>query len=294
MIQIRCALCDSYNDYAVIYKKNFFDKDLNKDVFSARRLPDGSHYQIVRCNKDGLVRSNPILELSKINKLYKDSKFTYEKEIGNLETTYLKALKPVLDKLLKSDNILEIGCGNGFMLSNLLKIGYKNCYGCEPSAEAVNKADEDIRNNLVIDILKPKIFKSKKFKFIFFFQTLDHIPDPGKFLKECYNLLEKGGFILAFNHNIESLSSKLFGEKSPIIDIEHTFLYSPKTIRALFKKYQFTPLRIYSPVSTISLKHFFGLLPLPQAIKKNLYSNAYIPNLNLRLRLGNLCIIAKK
>lgn len=293
MIQTTCAICGSYNDYTVIYKANFEDADLNSEVFSARRLPDGSHYRIVKCNNDDLIRSNPILEPLRISKLYKNSKFTYEKEINNLERTYLEALQPVLKNINKINNILEIGCGDGFILKRLHQMGFKNCYGVEPSVKAVAKADKRVRPNIIVDILKPGTFKKIKFKFIFFFQTLDHIPNPGKFLKDCYRLLDKDGYILAFNHNIESLSSKLLGEKSPIIDIEHTFLFSPDTIKKLFKKYHLQPINIYSPINTISLKYLIWLLPLPKLIKRGLLLSTP-PSTNLGLKLGNLCIIAMK
>ncbi len=294
MIQTRCAICGDLENYKILYKKNFSDRDLNSDVFSARRLPDGSHYQIVKCLKDGLVRSNPVLESEKLTKLYKESKFTYQNETKNLEITYIQSLQEVLGKISKKDNILEVGCGNGFVLEALYKLGYKNVYGVEPGKEAVDKASKDIKKNIVIDILKLGIFKSKKFKLIFFFQTLDHIPNPNEFLNECYKILEEGGYILAFNHNIEGLSSQIMGEKSPIIDIEHTYLYNLKTVKLLFEKHKLTPIKVYSPTNTISLKHFIWLLPLPSLVKNLLLSIRFLAKFNIKLKLGNLCIIAKK
>lgn len=293
MIPTKCAICGSFGNFHVIYEKNFSEKDFNKDIFSARRIPDGSHYQMVKCQKDGLVRSNPILEPQIIARLYKDSRFTYEEEVENLKKTYFEVLNPVLQKISKKDAVLEIGCGNGFILKKLYEMGYKNCFGVEPSKEAVEKADKERSKNIIVDVLRPGIFKSKKFKFIFFFQTLDHVPNPDIFLKECYRLLEEGGYVLAFNHNVESISAKILGKKSAIIDIEHIFLFSPETIRKLFKKNNLRPLKVFSPFNTISLRHLIWLLPIPLYLKKIL--QIISPrNLNFRLQLGNLCIIAKK
>lgn len=294
MIQTRCAICDSLDDYKILYQKNFSEKDLNTDVFSARRLPDGSHYQMVICNKDGLVRSNPILESEKLAKLYKDSKFTYGDEVKNLQTTYIEVLKQILSKISKDDNILEIGCGNGFVLEKLYQMGYKNVYGIEPGKEAVDKATENIKKNILVDILKPNLFKSKKFKLIFFFQTLDHIPNPNGFLNECYKIMDNNAYILAFNHNVNSFSAKLMGERSPIIDIEHTYLYNPETIKLFFEKHDLKLVKAYSPANMISLWHFIWLLPLPSFIKKIILLNKWLENIDIKLKLGNLCIIAKK
>lgn len=294
MIQTSCAICDSLDDYKILYPKNFSEEDLNTDVFSARRLPDGSHYQMVICNKDGLVRSNPILESEKLAKLYKESKFTYGDEVKNLQITYIETLQQVLGKISKDDNILEIGCGSGFVLEKLYQMGYKNVYGIEPGKEAVEKAAENIRKNIVVNILKPNLYKSKKFKLIFFFQTLDHIPNPNEFLDECYKIMDKGGYILAFNHNVESFSAKLMGEKSPIIDIEHTYLYSPESIKLLFEKHNLKSVKVYFPANIISLRHFFWLLPLPAFIKKIILLNKWLEDIDIKMKLGNLCIIAKK
>jgi hypothetical protein len=58
-------------------------------------------------------------------------------------------------------------------------------------------------------------------------------------VKTCFDILKLGGFILCLNHNVEALSARLMKERSPIIDIEHTYLYSPGTIRRLFTRFGF-------------------------------------------------------
>ena len=45
-----------------------------------------------------------------------------------------------------------------------------------------------------------------------------------------------GGVVLSLNHNVEAFSARLLKERSPIIDIEHTHLYSPSTQRMLFEE----------------------------------------------------------
>lgn len=292
---INCPICNSKDDYKVIIKENFEFKDLNINTFSARRLPDRLHYQIVKCNKCKLVRSNPVIDSDRITELYKNSILTYQDEITNLITTYFNYLKPVLRKMSFNDNILEIGCGNGFILNFLFELGYKNVFGVEPSNNAVKKANHKITGNIKTDIFKKNLFEKDYFKFIFFFQTFDHISDPNGFLEECYKILKKGGYILSFTHDIKSFTSRLLGGKSPIIDIEHTFLYSPSTIKKIFEKNKFDVTEIKSPTSIISLKHFFWLLPLPQNLKQKIInSKSSFFKKNIKLKLGNLCILAQK
>ncbi len=292
---IKCPICNSSKNYQVIYRKNFKLSDFNVKIFSARRLPDKIHYQMVKCNQCGLVRSTPIVDLSNLNNLYKESLLTYNDEIESLTASYIGNLASVLKTLPKSASILEIGCGNGFILKAIYDLGYKNVFGVEPSTDAVNKANSKIKKNIKVSILKTDLFDNKKFDFIFFFQTFDHIPDPNKFLKLCYKLLNPGGKIFAFNHNIDSLTSKILKEKSPIIDIEHTFLYSPKTFTSIFQKNGFIVDEVYSPLSILTIKHLCWLIPMPKKLKLMiLNSKLQLLNKNVKLKLGNICLKGHK
>jgi SAM-dependent methyltransferase len=299
MLKTKCPLCDSFENYTLLYKSNFKAEDLNLEVFSARRMPDAIHYQIVKCNNDGLVRSNPVYKSDNLESLYKRSKFSYAEQIDNLTKSYVRVLSEVLPLLPQEARILEIGCGNGFVLSALLGKGYKNVYGLEPSLDAAAKADQGIKNNITTDILKEGIYQHGSFDLIYFLQTLDHIQDPISFLNICYDLLSPAGMVLALNHDVESFSAKVLKEKSPIIDIEHPYLYSKDTICRLFRKAGFLPQKVFSPGSMVSWKYLIWLFPMPGNIKlrimntKNKVIN-FLLQRKLWLSLGNLCIIARK
>ena len=100
-VDTRCPICLSLEDYEVLYPKNFEAADLSADVYSARRMPDRIHYQIVRCRRDGMVRANPVPEEAFVNELYKQSKFTYEHETENLAATYPDKVKEMEQAWLK-------------------------------------------------------------------------------------------------------------------------------------------------------------------------------------------------
>lgn len=294
-----CPLCGAKKSYQVIYPQNFKTSDLNVAVFSARRLPDKLHYQLVRCKNDGMVRSEPVLSLGDLSKLYRASKFTYHGEVKNLTKTYFKALQPILKLLEKNDTIVEVGCGNGFMLEALHKAGFKKTIGVEPSRDAIGHAKPQIQKQIINSIFKPSLLKKNSVAFLFIFQTLDHIPEPDKFLADCYKIIKPGGYLLSFHHNVDSLSAKTFGEKSPIIDVEHTQLFSLKTSRAIFEKVGLQVTSLYSPISYISLKHLAWLLPLPKNLKVKylLSTNSFVERLSqtsLPISLGNVCVVGQK
>lgn len=301
MLNQVCAICELAN-FRVLYKENFDIKKIDEKIFSARRLPDRVHYQIVKCRKCDLIYSTPILEPDKIAALYKKSFVDYDAQVENLIKTYgyyLNELKQL--KLLKQpkDNtrLLEIGCGSGFFLSEARRLGFKNVYGVEPGRKSVEKAPSKIRKNIKVDIFRPGLFKKDFFDVICCFQTFDHIPDPNSFLKECHKILKKGGLMLFLNHDAEALSAKLMGERSPIIDIEHTFLYSKKTMRRIFEKHKFKVLSVQSAFNIHSLAYWAHLAPQPGFMKipiLKFLNFTPLGNIRIKLNPGNLVIFAGK
>ena len=142
-----------------------------------------------------------------------------------------------------------------------------------------------------------KMFEKNTFDMITFFQTFDHIVDPNVFLQNCFKVLKDNGFILAINHNASSLSAKLLGEKSPIIDIGHAYLYDLATMRKIFEQNNFLVHSVFSIQNIVSIERLIQLLPINsitsdkiQKIAKSLRINKF----SLKLPLGNLGIIAQK
>jgi SAM-dependent methyltransferase len=297
-IQTVCPICGKKNRDRVVYARNFTDHDLNVKVFSARRLPDKLHYRIVKCEHEGMVRSNPILEPTALSQLYRNSRFTYEPEVENLVASYADVLWPLVKRLKKKDAILEIGCGNGFMLEYLRKRGFSRVSGVEPSIDAILQAPSSVRRRIKHGMFKKTMFAKNSLSAILLFQTLDHIPQPDKFLADCLSLLKPGGFLLSVHHNVDSVSAMMLGESSPIIDIEHTQLFSMKTSMLLFQKVHLTVESLFSPRSTVSLKHLIWLAPLPRVLKQRLLggenTSKILSGLTMKLKLGNVAILGRK
>ena len=56
----------------------------------------------------------------------------------------------ILSKIKDGSKILEIGCGNGFLLEVAINQGWKNVSGIEPSIAAINQAKPNIRKKIII------------------------------------------------------------------------------------------------------------------------------------------------
>ena len=293
----RCPICGTEGNALELYPANFDSQAFNSIVFSARRLPDRIHYRMVRCNNCGLVRSDPIANPEVLGQLYTKSTFDYADEIQNLRITYGHYLAKLADYGSQKDTLLEIGCGNGFFLEEALAQGYATVRGVEPSISAVAKANSRVQPYIVCDVVRPKLFEPEQFDVICMFQVLDHLPDPNSVIEECFHLLKPGGLILCINHNVEALSARILRNRSPIIDIEHTYLYNPATMQRIFAAQGFQVKRVGAVYNTYSLYYLIRLIPLPIKIKRLLLDrmeNTLTGNARLRVPLGNLYLIAQR
>lgn len=293
-----CAICGNNKNIKVLYESTYNNKKLNSNIFSARRTPDRLHYRLVQCQNCGLIFSNPILDFNKINSLYLKSDFNYSGESEYLKKTYFEYFERYLsEKDIKDKKILEIGCGNGFFLQELMDNGIKNVYGIEPGIESVKKAPLKIRNNIKTDILRKGLFPKESFDIILCFHTLDHIPDPNKFLEVVHSLLKKEGKVFFIVHNTNGLSVKLLKQKSPIFDIEHIYLFNNKNLKQIFEQNKFKNLLVFDIVNTYPASYWIKLFPLNNGIKKNiikLLSAFKLLDPSISLSAGNIGIFGSK
>ncbi len=292
-----CAICGPGPASAVLYPATVAPSDLTPGVFSARRLPDRVHYQMVRCVDCGLVRSDPVIESDRLRQLYDESTFDYASEVEDLRATYGRYLDKLRRRGGEQHSILEVGCGNGFFLEEALEHGYSEVRGVEPSTAAVAAADESVRSTIVCDVMRPGLFPDATFDAVCMFQTFDHLPDPGAVLEAAMGVLRPGGLLLCLNHDVQAMSARLLGERSPIIDVEHTYLYSPNTMARLFSLHGYRIVEQGRVFNTTRVPYLIHLLPLRGRAKRmlaRLVRAARLDRAKLRLPLGNLYVIAQK
>ena len=297
LIKTRCAICETDTHDTVLYPANFDLDSFSYEIFSARRSPDRRHYQIVRCQKCGLVRSNPVVDEDALGQLYAGSHFTYDQESRYAVETYGFYFKKFLKYIPKNDDIklLEIGCGNGFFLEKVKSLGIPNVFGIEPSREAVEKAG-DVKKNIHVGMFEMGIYPFNYFDMLCCFQVFDHISAPNAFLKNCWDCLRDGGLDLFINHDVGSLPARILKARCPIIDIEHTYLYDKSTMPQIFKKNQFEILDVFSVANRYPIAYWMKLAPLPKVFKNNFIANlqrSRLGRIPISLSLGNMGILAR-
>jgi SAM-dependent methyltransferase len=297
LLPTACAICGTIANADELYPATLTREAFTAAVFSARRLPDGLHYRMVRCRACGLVRSDPVMDSDSLFELYRSSAFDYGEELDGLRVAYGRALGQVERLVPDRRGLLDIGAGNGFVLQLAADLGWTDLHGVEPSADAIAQADPAIRDRLICDVMRTGLFEPQSLGAITLFQVLDHLPQPRAVLEECRELLRPGGVVLAFNHNVAAWSARLMGERSPIIDVEHTYLYSAQTMRRLFERAGLEVVSVRPALNTYSLLYLTRLLPLPHHVKTvllNRLSGTRLGQSRWSVPLGNLCLMARR
>ncbi len=293
-----CTLCGPQAQKNVLYSANFSDADFNQQIFSARRTPDRRHFQLVKCTACEMIYSDPAGDPSKLAELYHHGLVSYDTQEPEIYNSYAPVLDQALKKLSHRGTFVEIGGGTGFMLRYGVEHGFREQIEIEPSQDAekkfrpVSPSSKFIRGIFDLGIIPPN-----SASLICFFQVLDHITDPRSFLKIVHEALEPGGIAVCITHNTRALSAKILREKSPIFDIEHTYLFNLKNISALFQSVGFSTAKSFSIPNKYSVKHWLNLAPFSPNTKARvtkILRKTRADKLHFKLYAGNLAVIAQK
>jgi len=294
MRELYCAVCNS-SRYRVRYPERI--PSLKTLDFSARRAPQKHHAQMVECVNCGLVYSNPYFDDNLLRTLYQDAAYIDEQQLENMAADYFRAFSGAVEHLDHHIRILEIGCANGFFLRRLANAGYSDIVGIEPGKDAVEHAEPSIRNHIINAFMQPGLFSPASFDAVCCFQIFDHLPDPNSFLREVHTILKPGGILLAINHNIRALVTKILGEKSPMYDIEHIYLFDKKTIRQILSANGFAVTLVANLTNSYTLGYAVKMFPLQPPLKRAItraLEVAAINTLTFRIPAGNMVSVARK
>jgi len=154
-------------------------------------------------NKENLQKSNSE-ELAKwndemVSKYHKDGTL-FESKNPILRAIEKMRLKKIIKsgKFRKEDTILDLGCGEGFLISMLPEV--KNIMGVDISKVALERAKKLLKNKRNVQIqlgdAQNLEFKNESFDKIVCSEVLEHLPNPVNVIKEMNRLVKKDGLAI--------------------------------------------------------------------------------------------------
>jgi len=143
------------------------------------------------------------------------AKFNYEntqylKKLNELPDVYYSKYIRYIKKYLSSKNekFLDIGCGNGVILSLIKEQGYDNGYGCDISKMFIKEAKKrGLKKVFAYDGINFP-FENNYFSLVGSFNVLEHVDDPDLFLSSQISMLKKHGYIVVACPNFLSVLYK--------------------------------------------------------------------------------------
>jgi len=135
----------------------------------------------------------------------------------------------------KSGRVLEVGCGNGWMLKGFADHGW-TVVGVERSIQEVRHARAYLSLPVFVGDLGTLRTESQ-FDLIVIFQVLEHVLDPVGVLRHCRRLLKPQGTLIVSVPNLESWQAKLFGSRWFHLDVpRHLVHFTPESLATTFAR----------------------------------------------------------
>lgn len=123
---------------------------------------------------------------------------------------------------IQKGRVLDVGCADGRLGKTLNENGWYS-YGIDHNFQNVKLALQKSIISTLGDLSSSLPFRDNSFDVIVAFEIIEHLVDTGRFLKECFRILNKNGFLILTTPNLTSLSNRirlLFGKYPAWMDFD--------------------------------------------------------------------------
>jgi SAM-dependent methyltransferase len=287
-----CPVCHTSSNNAKLFLENSIDATkLSQFSFSSRKTPEFMSHRLVQCPVCDLVYASSPPNEAQLAQAYHSADYDSSEEANDAAAAYMSAIRPRIAGLVRRQNVLEIGTGNGIFLEYLSHEGFTELVGVEPSPAAIASAPPHRREWIREGMFNENDFAPASFDLICCFMTMEHVRDPTIIARAALRLLRTGGVFVTVTHDYRSRVNRLLGKRSPIIDIEHLQLFSSRSLEHLFEGVGYTNVIVSPFVNSYSLKYWMRLAPLPQNFKKKisaLMAKTGLEKMKIGVNVGNV------
>jgi SAM-dependent methyltransferase len=258
-----CPTCGSTDDSRVFAEQSLDPAALDEHAFASRKRPEHMRLRLISCPVCDLVYANPVPSPEALARAYEHAAFDSAEEARFAARSYAQQTGPLLAGLPDRDGALDIGTGEGAFLAELLRLGFTGISGVEPSRAPIEAAEPGVAGLIEYGMFHAGIRPAASLSLVTCFQTIEHVPDPAELVRDAAALLKPGGVMALVCHDRRAPLNWALGLRSPIVDIEHMQLFSPRSVgellsRAGLRGIGHRPIRNRYPV-----RYWARLAPLP-------------------------------
>ena len=210
------------------------------------RLP--GTFCLIRCRHCGVYRQNPRLSWNALMNYYPDNYVSYYYQNNEKNNRWQKYInnygnikrRKAVERFQSGGRLLDVGCGTGAFLQELIRSKKWDVIGIEPNKKAAEYAQ--LRTNATIynDQFYDTNLDPDSFDAIALWTVLEHLEQPIRDLKYAHNLLKGNGWLILSIPNINSLGAKIFKEYWSGWDLpRHLYLFPPSTLREILESIGF-------------------------------------------------------
>lgn len=231
-------------------------------------LLDSSGFSLYLCKtcKNGFISPVPRNLSDYYPKIYWQHQGRFSKIRDWLHTGLQEDRAHWFKNYLTKGHVLDVGSGEG-IFGKTLGNNFNTTNLEYPGAQVENKS-----------VIKKDFLSWKtnlKFDGIVFLESLEHVPNPQKYLKKASSLLKKGGYIFVEYPRFSSFESKLLGKYWLQRDIpRHLFHFTEEGLRILAKR---------ESLKVVEQKGLMSFQYSPYCLLASFVQIVKLPSLNLRL-----------
>jgi SAM-dependent methyltransferase len=231
-----CPVCDS--DSSTLLVKRRFAK-------LSDALIDG--YNVVSCDRCGFCFADDLPGQDEFDTYYqRQSKYEFDNR-GHVPSEYDTRRFPFAAGIVsewlpnRKARILDIGCANGGFLGELLKRGYLNLVGVDPSPACARNARESYGLEVVTAPISQIPSTMGKFDLVSFGSVLEHVVDLAGTIERTKKLLAPQGAIYV---EVPDMTKCSLLNDAPFqeFSVEHINFYGPISLGNLFAGHGFGPI----------------------------------------------------
>jgi SAM-dependent methyltransferase len=218
--------------------------------------PDRLHslpglFCLCRCRQCGVFRQEPRLIWDDLSSYYPYDYAAYKYSSGETNSRLLQVInnygnvkrRHFVELHQSGGRLLEVGCGTGAFLGELVRSGRWEVEGIEPNQAAADYTASKLGVPIYQGRISEVDLKPASFDAIVLWCVLEHLSQPVQDLRYLHTLLKNGGWLFFSIPNYESLEAKVFGPYWSGWDLpRHLYVFPRPVLRQVLTHIGFSPI----------------------------------------------------